>query len=73
MDPLEYIWDNLLSRSPKRIRAVFKNLDEASQREVISHLNKMVSEEGWQPEQIASAKAALAALSQWQDDPDQSN
>ncbi len=62
MDPLEYIWDNILSRSPERIRKVFTQLDEASQREVIAHLQKMISESGWHTEQVVSAKAALDAL-----------
>lgn len=63
MEPLEYVWDNLLSRSPERIRAVFARLDQASKAEVIAHLNKMTSEDGWHPEQVISARAALDALS----------
>ncbi len=62
MDPLEYIWDNILSRSPERIRGVFNQLDAASQQEVIAHLQKMISESGWHTEQVASARAALEAL-----------
>ena len=61
-DPLELFWGELLSRSPERIRAAFTPLDEKSRREVIAHLQKMVSEEGWHPEQVASARAALDAL-----------
>lgn len=66
MDPLEWFWEKLLSRSPEQIRAVFKTIDEASQREVLVHLKKMASEEGWHPEQAASARAALEALAEYQ-------
>lgn len=62
MDPLEFFWDNLLSRSPERIRGVFNQLDEETQRDVLTHLHKMITESGWHAEQVASAKAALDAL-----------
>ncbi len=61
-DPLEIFWDNLLSREPTRIRAAFAELDHASQGAVLAHLERMASEEGWQPEQAVSARAALKAL-----------
>lgn len=61
-DPLELFWDQILSRSPDQIRAAFARLDEPSRREVIAHLHRMASEEGWHPEQVASARAALDAL-----------
>ena len=59
---LEEIWDDILSRRPARIRRRFNLLDEASRQEVIQHLKKMITEEGWQEVQVASAQAALAAL-----------
>jgi len=62
MEPLEFFWENILSRSPERIRAIFKTIDEDSQRAVIIHLEKMTNEEGWHPEQVISAQAALDAL-----------
>lgn len=62
MEPLEFFWDNLLSRSPERILAIFKTVDEESQQIVISHLRKMASETGWHPEQVISAQAALDVL-----------
>jgi len=61
-DPLEILWDGLLSRDEKRIIAVFQFLDKSSQLEVVTHLNRMVSEEGWHPEQVLSAQAALNAI-----------
>jgi hypothetical protein len=61
---LEVIWDDILSRRPARIRRRFDLLDNASQREVIEHLKRMTSEDGWQEAQVASAQAALAALAE---------
>ncbi len=62
LDPLEKLWDQLLSRSPERIRSAFASLDEPSQQAVIAHLQRMASEAGWHPEQVISARAALDAL-----------
>jgi hypothetical protein len=62
MEPLEILWDALLSRQPDTIRAAFNALDEASRAHVLAHLKVMISEEGWQPEQVLSARAALAAI-----------
>jgi len=59
---LEKAWDDLLSQEPERIESRFKSLDAKSQKVVIDHLNKMVSESGWHPAQIASAKRALEIL-----------
>jgi len=62
MDNLETIWNSLLSRDPDEIRKVFSELDPASRKVVLNHLNAMVSEEGWHPEQVSSARIALKAL-----------
>ena len=59
---LEEIWDDILSRRPARIKRRFDLLDEASRQEVLQHLHKMVTEDGWQEAQILSAQAALKAL-----------
>ncbi len=59
---LERIWDGLLSRQAARIRATYAELDDASRREVLNHLQRMVTEEGWHPQQVKSARAALRAL-----------
>lgn len=61
-DPLEILWDGLLSRDAGRIQSAFKLLDTQSQREVVIHLKRMVTEEGWHPEQVLSAQAALNAI-----------
>jgi len=61
-DQLEVLWEDLLSRQPERVRAAFTRLAIPEQQGVIAHLQRMVSESGWQAEQRASAKAALNAL-----------
>jgi hypothetical protein len=62
LDPLELIWDNLLSRQADFIRPAFASLSEQDQQTVLAHLQRMVTEPGWQPEQRISAKAALDVL-----------
>lgn len=64
MDPLEILWDALLSREPERIRAAFAGLDAGGQADVLAHLKRMASEEGWHAEQRASSLAALTAIGQ---------
>jgi hypothetical protein len=59
---LEILWCNLLSRQPALIREAFDVLNKSEQEIVITHLHKMASEAGWQPEQRLSAQAALKVL-----------
>ncbi|MDR3572651.1 MAG: hypothetical protein P4L50_02205 [Anaerolineaceae bacterium] len=59
---LEIIWEQLLSRDPEQIRRAYFGLEKGTQREVFDHLHKMAVEEGWHPEQRASAQAALQAI-----------
>ena len=61
-DYLQELWSDLLSRQPETIRAAFASLDSSSRKTVITHLQRMQNDPGWQPEQRASAKAALRAL-----------
>jgi len=61
-EQLDQLWDNLLSRQPDLIRAAFASLDISSQKAVLTHLHRMVSDSGWQPEQKNSAEAAIHAL-----------
>ena len=62
VDPLEILWDGLLSREPERIRAAYNGLSQAEQGVVLAHLRRMASEPDWQPEQRLSAQAALDCL-----------
>jgi len=61
-DPVEQFWDGLLSRRPERIRAVFIPLDPATRQAVLAHLQRMVTEKDWHPQQRASARAALKVI-----------
>lgn len=60
---LEKAWDDLLSREPEKIDSRYKSLDAISQQVVIEHLNLMITDEGWHPEQVISAQKALETLS----------
>jgi hypothetical protein len=62
LDEPEQLWENLLSRQPGPRKAALASLDPSDQKAVIAHLQLMVSEPGWQPEQRLSATAALDAL-----------
>lgn len=59
---LEYLWDMILSGQPGKIREAFSSLDEEKQKAILNHLQRMVAEDGWQPEQQASAQAAIDAI-----------
>ena len=58
----EDIWEMLLSREPKWIVLANESLQPDQKKAVLEHLQKMVVEPGWQPEQRASAHAALGVL-----------
>jgi hypothetical protein len=55
-------WEEILSRRPRRIQRVFAALDVATRLEVLQHLNRMVTEDGWQEVQITSAAIALKTI-----------
>jgi hypothetical protein len=59
---LEKTWDGLLSREESQIIRAYSPLDADSQRTVYTHLQKMVSEPGWHPEQVISARKALEVI-----------
>ena len=61
---LEQAWDDLLSHDPQKISLRFNSLDQDSRETVHRHLQTMVSESGWHPEQVLSAQAALDAINQ---------
>lgn len=58
----EYLWENLLSRQPGLINEAFTSLDKDQRQAVLDHLQKMINQPGWQPEQRISAQAALDKL-----------
>lgn len=61
-DPLERLWDALLSRQPEQVRGAFIALQAEEKKAVLAHLRNMANEPGWHPEQQLSARAALQAL-----------
>lgn len=61
-EPLEIFWDAILSRQPEQIRAAWLPLTDVDRKELIVHLRRMISEEGWHPEQRKSAQAALDTI-----------
>jgi hypothetical protein len=54
-DPLETLWEEILSRQPQRIRAAFEELEKKQKDAILKHLNKMASKDSWHAEQAASA------------------
>ncbi len=58
----EYLWETLLSREPDRILLAYESLQPDQKIAILEHLQKMVSESGWQPEQRNSAQSALDAI-----------
>jgi hypothetical protein len=56
------VWTAILSRQADQIKTAFASLTPDEQKKVAVHLEKMVSEEGWHPEQVISARAALEAI-----------
>jgi len=61
-DPVALFWESLLSRQPNQIQAAFNSVDKTTQAQVLEHLQQMVTEEGWHPEQVLSAQTALEIL-----------
>jgi len=61
-DPLEQFWNAVLSRHPQRIRRVVKPLDAPARAALLAHLQSMVNEEGWLPQQRESAQTAIDVI-----------
>ena len=59
MDPLEILWDKLLSRQPEEVVSAFTSLSEDEKGAILNHLKRMATEPDWHPEQRLSAQAAL--------------
>ncbi|MBN2147492.1 MAG: hypothetical protein JW726_08890 [Anaerolineales bacterium] len=62
IDPLELLWDALLSRDGKQVQSTFSTLEPDNQQTILQHLKRMATEPDWHPEQALSARAALSAL-----------
>ena len=62
VDNVEMLWEMLLSRHHASILEAFQSLSSEEQEQVLNHLVRMTTEEGWHPEQILSAQSALEVL-----------
>jgi len=62
MDKLEEFWDIMLSRETEQIIIAFQGLSKEEQKNIQKHLNCMVLEDGWLPEQRTSAQTALDVI-----------
>jgi hypothetical protein len=63
---LENLWNDLLSRDAIKAQAAFSRLEIEEQQDVLLHLKRMTTDQGWHPEQRASAAAALEALASFE-------
>ncbi len=59
---VELLWDNILSRDPKKICETLKILRVEDRQNVMTHLHRMAEDHGWHPEQRTSAEFALRAI-----------
>jgi hypothetical protein len=64
-DPLEDLWDKILSRQSEQIRKAFMSLRSDEQQSVLTHIKHMATNPGWHLEQRISAQAAIEALKEW--------
>jgi hypothetical protein len=58
----EDLWSVILSQDEEKVKGTVKILDQETVEYIISHLKKMVTEEGWHPAQQASAAFALQVI-----------
>ncbi len=56
------LWDAILSRETRAYPECLEKLDHEEQTSLLAHLERMTSEDGWHPEQVTSAQAALDAI-----------
>jgi len=62
MDFFERFWEQLLSADVEQIAAAWHMLPQEYRADVRDHLCRMVMEEGWLPQQVQSAQAALDVI-----------
>ncbi len=68
MNEFEELWDRLLSRDPELILPAFNSMQPDEQGLILTHLSRMIEEEGWQPSQRESARTALEVIHKNQPD-----
>jgi hypothetical protein len=62
-DPIQELWEHLLSQDREMILSAFSSLDAAEREAVSAHLLKMSLEAGWHPLQKQAAATALEVIS----------
>lgn len=65
LDP-QILWEGLLSADEDLILDIYVQLDENQGENVMSHLQKMATEEGWHPAQRESAQIALTTIAEYE-------
>jgi hypothetical protein len=71
MDWLEEFWEDILSETPLQIVSAWVRLSEDEQVAVRAHLTAMATEDGWAEVQRAAAQAALEAISNSEQPPNE--
>jgi hypothetical protein len=71
MDWLEEFWEDILSENPIQIVAAWVRLSVDEQASVRAHLMAMATEDGWAEVQRAAAQAALEAISNSEQPPNE--
>jgi len=59
---IEILWDKILSRDAEQVKQAYLVLAKSEKKYVRTHLQKMIAESDWHPEQKTSAKEALTII-----------
>jgi hypothetical protein len=62
MMTLDQLWADFLSADPARIQRAWSDLSRDETQAVLDHLARMRDEDGWHPDQRASAATALQVI-----------
>ena len=62
MMDLEQFWAAILSEEPSQVKAAYNTLLSEDQNAILSHLERMAHEEGWNDGQRRRSRAALQIL-----------
>ena len=62
MMDLENFWAAILSENPGQVKGAFDSIPSEDQAAILSHLERMAHEEGWNEGQKRRSRAALRIL-----------
>lgn len=62
MMDLENFWAAILSENPGQVKAAFDSIPSEDQAAILSHLERMAHEDGWNEGQKRRSRAALRIL-----------